>query len=102
MQTVRNYSTSNRPLFLIDNVGKPAIQGQPYSGFIDPRMQDALDRRDTNVLDFFKHLAVCQTVRPEVADDGTREYQAQSPDEKALVEAARYSSHILVHEHRVK
>lgn len=65
------------------------MTGQPYTGFVDDRMQNALDNRDEKLLDFFEHLAVCQTVRPEKTDDGERDYQAQSPDEKALVEAAR-------------
>ena len=32
---------------------------------------------------------MCHTVRPDVNDDGTVVYQAESPDEKALVDAAR-------------
>ncbi|EGD72760.1 ATP8B1 protein [Salpingoeca rosetta] len=69
--------------------GKPAVVGQPYTGFIDDRLHRALDSRDANVVEFFEHLAVCQTVRPEKTDDGELDYQAQSPDEKALVEASR-------------
>jgi phospholipid-transporting ATPase len=34
-------------------------------------------------------LAVCHTVIPEVKDDETIVYQASSPDEEALVKAAR-------------
>ena len=69
--------------------GKEAVVGQAYTGFIDSRLQSALDARDARVLEFFEHLAVCQTVRPEHSEDGSIDYQAQSPDEKALVEAAR-------------
>lgn len=68
--------------------GKEAAEGKPYEGFIDDRMQAALDKQDKNLDDFFRVLALCHTVRPEFIGDKV-EYQAQSPDEKALVEAAR-------------
>ena len=38
---------------------------------------------------FFKLLALCHTVMPEYGEDGSLQYQAQSPDENALVSAAR-------------
>uniref|UniRef100_A0A2C9JYJ6 Phospholipid-transporting ATPase n=1 Tax=Biomphalaria glabrata TaxID=6526 RepID=A0A2C9JYJ6_BIOGL len=38
---------------------------------------------------FFKLLSLCHTVMPEFKSEGTLEYQAQSPDEGALVSAAR-------------
>jgi len=38
---------------------------------------------------FFRVLALCHTVMPEHTKDGKLEYQAQSPDENALVSAAR-------------
>lgn len=37
---------------------------------------------------FFVSMAVCHTVIPEVQDDGSIQYNASSPDEKALVEGA--------------
>lgn len=52
-------------------------------------MRAALDRNDEALGHFFRLLALCHTVRPEVIGDKV-EYQAQSPDEKALTEAARY------------
>ncbi len=64
------------------------MQGQPYAGFIDENMAAALKRRDPGLARFFRLLALCHTVRPEFIEDRV-EYQAQSPDEKALVEAAR-------------
>ena len=68
--------------------GKPAVQGQPYTGFICDAMRAKLDKNDAHFADFFRLLALCHTVRPEPLADGGIDYQAQSPDEKALVEAA--------------
>jgi len=58
-------------------------------GFVDERLQAKLDERDPKTEAFFRLLAICHTVRVEVVE-GVPEYQAQSPDEKALVEGARY------------
>ena len=35
-------------------------------------------------------LAVCHTIVPNIAKDGTLSYNASSPDELALTNAARY------------
>ena len=43
---------------------------------------------NANVHDFFRLLALCHTVMTEYKD-GKLEYQAQSPDENALVSSAR-------------
>ncbi|EDQ88909.1 uncharacterized protein MONBRDRAFT_32498 [Monosiga brevicollis MX1] len=56
--------------------------------FIDAKFQAKLAENDPAVDNFFRLLALCHTVRHEHVD-GTIEYQAQSPDEKALVEGAR-------------
>jgi magnesium-transporting ATPase (P-type) len=58
-------------------------------------MQAALSRNDEQVGRFFKLLALCHTVRPEVVD-GKVEYQAESPDEKALTEAARETGFVFL------
>ena len=68
--------------------GKDPVEGQPYSGFINDSLRQALDSRKPDVSDFFRLLALCHTVQPEVID-GCVVYQAQSPDEKALADAAR-------------
>lgn len=57
--------------------------------FDDPEIQTALGRNDINVEDFFMLLAICHTAVPEKVEDGGIEYQASSPDEKALVLAAK-------------
>ncbi|XP_069187233.1 phospholipid-transporting ATPase ID isoform X2 [Procambarus clarkii] len=56
--------------------------------FYDQSLVDALDASDRNCEGFFRLLALCHTVMPE-EKKGKLEYQAQSPDEGALVSAAR-------------
>ncbi|KAG6444922.1 hypothetical protein O3G_MSEX003645, partial [Manduca sexta] len=61
---------------------------EPEFKFFDATLLDAVKRGDTHVHDFFRLLALCHTVMPE-QKNGRLEYQAQSPDEAALVSAAR-------------
>ncbi|CAH1795962.1 unnamed protein product [Owenia fusiformis] len=56
--------------------------------FYDQRLLDAVNNGDKNACLFFKLLALCHTVMAE-EKEGVLEYQAQSPDENALVSAAR-------------
>ncbi|KAL1117506.1 hypothetical protein AAG570_003825, partial [Ranatra chinensis] len=57
--------------------------------FFDKDLLDAVrNRKDANVSLFFKVLGLCHTVMP-AERDGKLQYQAQSPDEAALVSAAR-------------
>lgn len=56
--------------------------------FYDKHLLEAVKRRDEDVFSFFRLLALCHTVMSE-NNDGKLEYQAQSPDEAALVSAAR-------------
>ncbi|KAK3887896.1 hypothetical protein Pcinc_008046 [Petrolisthes cinctipes] len=60
----------------------------PNFKFYDQTMVDALDGSDPSCEAFFRLLALCHTVMPK-ENDGNLEYQAQSPDEGALVAAAR-------------
>lgn len=61
---------------------------EPEFTFYDKTLLDAVRRGDKNCFDFFRLLALCHTVMSEVREDKL-EYQAQSPDEAALVSAAR-------------
>lgn len=54
----------------------------------DQKLVDAIKQGDEDALNFFTLLALCHTVMPE-EKDGKIIYQAQSPDENALVSAAR-------------
>ena len=51
-------------------------------------MIEALKNKKDDECHFFTLLALCHTVMPE-EQDGKIIYQAQSPDENALVSAAR-------------
>ena len=72
-----------------------SLRGPDSTGteFYDPRLEadleEDLGEYGDNLRDFFWHLSVCHTVIPEALDDGRIEYQASSPDEKALVEGAK-------------
>lgn len=63
-------------------------QYEPEFRWYDQRLLDAVNKGDKHVKNFFRLLSVCHTVMPEYVD-GRLEYQAQSPDEAALVSAAR-------------
>ncbi|CAG9326533.1 unnamed protein product [Blepharisma stoltei] len=62
------------------------IDKQPNVDFVDPNF----DRKSEKAIEFFTNLAVCHTVVTEKHEDGTIEYKASSPDEQALVCAAKY------------
>ncbi|XP_014251342.1 phospholipid-transporting ATPase ID [Cimex lectularius] len=62
---------------------------EPDFAFYDQALLDAVKGQKDNDVDlFFKVLALCHTVMP-AERDGKLIYQAQSPDEAALVSAAR-------------
>ncbi|CRK86707.1 CLUMA_CG000540, isoform A [Clunio marinus] len=64
----------------------------PYSEqefkWYDRELLNAVRSDEENAHCFFRLLALCHTVMPDIKD-GNLEYQAQSPDEAALVSAAR-------------
>jgi magnesium-transporting ATPase (P-type) len=73
-----------------ENVGEIQFAEQD-SNFIwyDKTLIDAIDRNDDeDIKHFFTVLALCHTVMTE-EKNGKIIYQAQSPDENALVSAAR-------------
>ncbi|XP_046715041.1 phospholipid-transporting ATPase ID isoform X4 [Silurus meridionalis] len=57
--------------------------------FYDSSLVEAIKLEDPLVQEFFRLLALCHTVMPEERSEGELVYQAQSPDEGALVTAAR-------------
>ncbi|KAG5892815.1 hypothetical protein JTB14_033381 [Gonioctena quinquepunctata] len=61
---------------------------EPEFKFYDKHLLDAVSRREPQASSFFRLLALCHTVMSE-QKEGRLEYQAQSPDEAALVSAAR-------------
>ncbi|XP_018319213.1 probable phospholipid-transporting ATPase IM isoform X3 [Agrilus planipennis] len=61
---------------------------EPEFKFYDKTLLDAVQAYEPTYHDFFRLLALCHTVMPDERN-GRLEYQAQSPDEAALVSAAR-------------
>ena len=61
---------------------------EPSFEFYDKSLLADVKQGNANVHDFFRLLALCHTVMTEYKD-GKLEYQAQSPDENALVSSAR-------------
>ncbi|XP_013108075.2 probable phospholipid-transporting ATPase IM isoform X3 [Stomoxys calcitrans] len=61
---------------------------EPEFRWYDRSLLDAVRSDEEHAHNFFRLLALCHTVMPEYVE-GRLEYQAQSPDESALVSAAR-------------
>ncbi|KAL1402454.1 hypothetical protein pipiens_006093 [Culex pipiens pipiens] len=61
---------------------------EPEFRWYDQGLLDAVRSDEEHAHSFFRLLALCHTVMPE-EKNGRLEYQAQSPDEAALVSAAR-------------
>ncbi|XP_062897993.1 phospholipid-transporting ATPase ID-like isoform X3 [Mobula hypostoma] len=61
----------------------------PSFSFQDPSLLEAVKLGDAEVHEFFRLLALCHTVMSEDKEEGELYYKAQSPDEGALVTAAR-------------
>ncbi|XP_059726855.1 phospholipid-transporting ATPase ID isoform X4 [Haemorhous mexicanus] len=61
----------------------------PRFQFWDPSLMEAVRLGDLHVHEFFRLLSLCHTVMSEEKSEGELFYKAQSPDEGALVTAAR-------------
>ncbi|XP_040546645.1 phospholipid-transporting ATPase ID isoform X1 [Gallus gallus] len=61
----------------------------PGFQFWDPSLLEAVQLGDPHVHEFFRLLSLCHTVMSEEKSEGELYYKAQSPDEGALVTAAR-------------
>ncbi|CBQ73700.1 related to DNF1-protein transporter [Sporisorium reilianum SRZ2] len=72
--------------------------------FHDQKLVDALKDADSEhakqLGNFFRCLAICHTVLVDNLEDGSIEYQAQSPDEQALVQAAADAGFIFLGKER--
>uniref|UniRef100_A0A3P9ITX3 Phospholipid-transporting ATPase n=1 Tax=Oryzias latipes TaxID=8090 RepID=A0A3P9ITX3_ORYLA len=77
---------------------KCCIEGKAYGEhldwrfkftFHDPNLVEIVRKRNPEAQAFFRLLDLCHTVMSEKKEDGELIYQAQSPDESALVTAAR-------------
>ncbi|GMH43083.1 hypothetical protein BSKO_11005 [Bryopsis sp. KO-2023] len=65
------------------------VSRNPGSTPVGLRAQAAVD-------EFFVNLAVCNTVVPTISGEGELQYQAESPDEEALVQGAAYLGYRLL------
>ena len=72
----RTYGTDQRT---------PLSSKIPYVDFVDP----SFNKKSPEASEFLMHLACCHTILSE-EKDGVIEYKASSPDELALVNAAKY------------
>ncbi|XP_039615081.1 phospholipid-transporting ATPase ID-like isoform X2 [Polypterus senegalus] len=68
----------------------------PKFVFHDHSLVEAVKLGDPEVETFFRLLSLCHTVMPEEKEEGLLLYQAQSPDEGALVTAARNFGFVFV------
>uniref|UniRef100_A0A0K8UGN6 Phospholipid-transporting ATPase n=1 Tax=Bactrocera latifrons TaxID=174628 RepID=A0A0K8UGN6_BACLA len=82
---------------VLSNSGDKALEPVDFSAnpefepdfrWYDRTLLDAVRSDEEHSQNFFRLLALCHTVMPEYVE-GRLEYQAQSPDEAALVSAAR-------------
>jgi len=71
---------------------KCSIAGIVYDS--DFPIEDKLGKED--IREFLVLMSICHTVVPEKGDDGKLQYNASSPDEKALVEGAAQFKHRFV------
>lgn len=72
------------------DTSSPLPGADPRFAFKDRALVKDMDNGSNRAIDeFFTLLSVCHTVIPEISENGNIRYQAASPDEGALVEAAR-------------
>ncbi|XP_075154288.1 ATPase phospholipid transporting 8B isoform X2 [Haematobia irritans] len=79
-------SASEKDITPVDFSANPEYE--PEFRWYDTSLLDAVRSDEEHAHNFFRLLALCHTVMPEYVE-GRLEYQAQSPDESALVSAAR-------------
>ncbi|XP_048258493.1 phospholipid-transporting ATPase ID-like isoform X1 [Haliotis rufescens] len=81
------------PQDITERTPKVDFSGNEYAeksfDFYDSRLLEHTKGGNHQVEEFFRLLSLCHTVMPETKESGNLEYQAQSPDEGALVSAAR-------------
>lgn len=80
------FSSSLKAVEPVDFSANPEYE--PEFRWYDHTLLDAVRSDEEHAHNFFRLLALCHTVMPEYVE-GRLEYQAQSPDESALVSAAR-------------
>uniref|UniRef100_A0A4W6C7V4 Phospholipid-transporting ATPase n=1 Tax=Lates calcarifer TaxID=8187 RepID=A0A4W6C7V4_LATCA len=79
----KNYNNTDKVDFLWNHLADPKFI------FHDHSLVETVRAGNPEAQAFFRLLALCHTVMPEEKKEGELNYQAQSPDEGALVTAAR-------------
>ncbi|GKT58466.1 phospholipid-translocating P-type ATPase [Colletotrichum tofieldiae] len=91
---------------------RPSVSSYGRGQSANRAPQDEFEMKTEDLLDYLRRkpdtafskkarqfllcIALCHTCLPEVKEDGTIDYQAASPDELALVEAARDLGYLLI------
>ncbi|NWY46078.1 AT8B5 ATPase, partial [Sylvia atricapilla] len=87
------YDMSGQRIEINENTEKVDFSYNPLAdpkfAFYDHSLVEAVKLNDVPTHRFFRLLSLCHTVMPEEKKEGNLVYQAQSPDEGALVTAAR-------------
>ncbi|XP_017932820.1 phospholipid-transporting ATPase FetA [Manacus vitellinus] len=87
------YDMSGQRVEINENTEKVDFSYNPLAdpkfAFYDHSLVEAVKLNDVPTHRFFRLLSLCHTVMPEEKKEGSLVYQAQSPDEGALVTAAR-------------
>ncbi|XP_010140691.1 PREDICTED: phospholipid-transporting ATPase ID-like, partial [Buceros rhinoceros silvestris] len=87
------YDMSGQRTEITENTEKVDFSYNPLAdpkfSFYDHSLVEAVKLNDVPTHRFFRLLSLCHTVMPEEKKEGNLVYQAQSPDEGALVTAAR-------------
>ncbi|KAM6034472.1 phospholipid-transporting ATPase ID-like isoform 1-T2 [Chlamydotis macqueenii] len=87
------YDASGQRIEINENTEKVDFSynqlADPKFAFYDHSLVEAVKLNDVATHRFFRLLSLCHTVMPEEKKEGNLVYQAQSPDEGALVTAAR-------------
>ncbi|KAJ6663018.1 hypothetical protein lerEdw1_010839 [Lerista edwardsae] len=87
------YSQEDQQVELSEKAEKVNFSYNPLADpkfvFHDQALVEAVKAGDEATHRFFRLLSLCHTVMPEEKEEGKLVYQAQSPDEGALVTAAR-------------
>ncbi|XP_074532860.1 phospholipid-transporting ATPase ID isoform X2 [Halichoeres trimaculatus] len=87
------YNEFNQKVEITEKTARVDFSFNPLSDrrfkFYDSTLLESIKLEDPLVHEFFRLLALCHTVMSEEKSEGNLVYQAQSPDEGALVTAAR-------------
>ena len=94
-QSIGKYSYGVDGQSISDGVEKGVTNFNLQDEVFIQHLKDKSHPNNQNIIDFLTHLAICHTVVAE-EKDGKVLYNASSPDELALVNAAKYFGYFFV------